>query len=122
MAGSLRAYVRHRVHDDVFANVGRQDLTSHVDVTAVDRAAQRAGLVSLGVTTQAEFLVGLGVGELLAAIQSDAATSLESYLALRSSLGRLLDPAVTGAFQVMAFGRGLAADTALRGFAFRLRR
>jgi SAM-dependent MidA family methyltransferase len=122
MAGSLRAYVRHRVHDDIFANVGRQDLTAHVDLTAVERAAKRAGLDALGITSQAEFLVGLGAGELLAEVQADPATTLESYVELRSALGRLLDPAATGAFRVMAFGRGLAPSNHLRGFGFRLRR
>ena len=122
MAGTLRAYVNHRVHDDVFANVGRQDLTAHVDLTAVERAAARAGLNKLGVTTQAEFLVGLGVGELLTAVQSNPSTTLEAYLELRSALGRLLDPTATGAFKVMAFGRELPPNTELRGLAFRLRR
>lgn len=122
MAGTLRAYVNHRVHDDVFANIGRQDLTAHVDLTAVERSATRAGLVELGVTTQAEFLVGLGVGELLKAVHSDPSTTLESYLELRSALGRLLDPAATGAFRVMAFARRLPPITELRGFAFRLQR
>ena len=37
--GTLRAYLRHRVHDDPYRHVGRQDLTAHVDVTAVERAA-----------------------------------------------------------------------------------
>jgi SAM-dependent MidA family methyltransferase len=118
--GTLLAYVRHRAHDDPFRNVGRQDLTAHVDVTAVERAAERAGLQRLGVTTQAEFLMGLGVGDLLSAIQVDPSTSIESYLSLRSSVVRLLDPAATGRFAVMAFGRGMAPDTSLRGFGFRL--
>ena len=122
MAGTLRAYVNHRVHDDVFANVGRQDLTAHVDLTAVERAAARAGLDALGVTTQAEFLVGLGVGELLTAVQSNPSTTLESYLELRSALGRLLDPAATGAFRVMAFARDMPPDTELSGLGFRLGR
>jgi SAM-dependent MidA family methyltransferase len=122
MAGTLRAYVRHRVHDDVLANVGRQDLTAHVDLTAVARAAARNGLDEIGMTSQAEFLVGLGIEDMLATIQSDPATTLESYLELRSALGRLLDPSVTGAFRVMAFGRGLPAGTRLRGFGFRLPR
>ncbi len=39
--GTLRAYLRHRVHDDPYIHVGRQDLTAHVDVTAVERAAAR---------------------------------------------------------------------------------
>jgi SAM-dependent MidA family methyltransferase len=120
VSGTLLAYVRHRAHDDPFRNVGRQDLTAHVDVTAVERAAERAGLQRLGVTTQAEFLVGLGIGELLSAIQSDPSTSLETYLGLRSSVVRLLDPAATGRFAVMAFGRDLSAETHLRGFGFRL--
>ena len=63
--GTLRAYLRHRVHDDPYRHVGRQDLTAHVDISAVERAAAHAGLVHLGTTTQAEFLVGLGTGELL---------------------------------------------------------
>lgn len=119
-AGTLLAYVRHHAHDDPFRNVGRQDLTTHVDVTAVERAAERAGLQRLGITSQAEFLVGLGIGELLSALQSDPSTSLGSYLGLRSSVVRLLDPAATGGFAVMAFGRGLPVATPLRGFAFRL--
>ena len=64
-----------------------------------------AGLAHLGTTTQAEFLVGLGMDEHLRAIQADPATTMESYLAVRSSVMRLLDPAATGRFRVMAFGR-----------------
>ena len=121
--GTLRAYLRHRVHDDPYLHVGRQDLTAHVDVTAVERAATAAGLAHLGTTTQAEFLVGLGTEELLQAIQADPATTLESYLAVRSALFRLLDPSAMGRFRVMAFGRGWPADgPALRGFGYRLAR
>ncbi|MEP6639023.1 MAG: SAM-dependent methyltransferase, partial [Chloroflexota bacterium] len=69
--GTLRAYLRHRVHDHPYRHVGRQDLTAHVDVTAVERAATTAGLGHLGTTTQAEFLVGLGTEGLLQAIQAD---------------------------------------------------
>ena len=47
-------------HDDPYRHVGRQDLTAHVDVTAVEQAATAAGLEHLATTTQAEFLVGLG--------------------------------------------------------------
>src|ERR687897_281444 len=42
--GTLRAYIRHQVHDDPYRHVGRQDLTAHVDVTAVERAAHAVGL------------------------------------------------------------------------------
>jgi SAM-dependent MidA family methyltransferase len=118
--GTLLAYVRQRVHDDPFRHVGRQDLTAHVDLSAVERAAAAAGLTQLGTTTQAEFLVGLGVGELLQAIQADPATTVESYLSVRSSLLRLLDPAAMGRFRVMAFGRGWPTGRPLAGFGYRL--
>ena len=120
--GTLRAYLRHRVHDDPYLHVGRQDLTAHVDVTAVERAASAAGLTHLGTTTQAEFLVGLGTEDLLHAIQADPATTMEDYLTVRSALVRLLDPAAMGRFRVMAFGRGWPDGTALAGLGYRLAR
>jgi len=121
--GTLRAYLRHRVHDDPYIHVGRQDLTAHVDVTAVERAAVDAGLSHLGTTTQAEFLVGLGTEDLLQAIQADPATTFESYMAVRSALFRLLDPSAMGRFRVMAFGRDWPADgPPLRGLGYRLAR
>lgn len=118
--GTLRAYVRHRVHGDPFRHVGRQDLTAHVDVTAVERAAAAAGLDHLGTTTQAAFLSGLGIGELLIALQTAPGTTLARYLEARSAVMRMLDPAAMGRFQVMIFGRGMAPDPPLAGLAFRL--
>jgi SAM-dependent MidA family methyltransferase len=123
--GTLRAYVRQQVHDDPYRHVGRQDLTAHVDVTAVERAAHTAGLTTIGITTQAEALMGLGIESRLQAIQADPATTFEDYTLVRSALMRLLDPAAMGRFQVMAFGRDWPAATAAKGtplglFAFRL--
>jgi SAM-dependent MidA family methyltransferase len=109
-AGTLRAYLRHQVHDDPYRHVGRQDLTAHVDVTAVERAAHAAGLSTIGITTQAEALMGLGIEDRLQAVQADPATTFEAYTLLRSSLMRLIDPAAMGRFRVMAFGRGWPAD------------
>ena len=112
---TLRAYHRHRVHADPLVGIGRQDLTAHVDLTAVERAAGAAGLQSIGRTSQARFLAALDTGELLVGLQADRSTTLESYLGARSALVRMLDPRATGAFTVLAFGRGLAPD-AIRGF------
>jgi len=103
--GTLRAYVRHHVHDRVYDHIGRQDLTAHVDVTAVETAAHGAGLTTVGITTQAAFLVGSGTEDILRRIQADPATTLAEYVELRAALMRLLDPAAMGRFRVMAFGR-----------------
>jgi SAM-dependent MidA family methyltransferase len=117
--GTLRAYVRHRVHDDVYRHIGRQDLTAHVDLTALERSMRSAGLTMLGSTTQAEFLVGSGVEELLRAVQQDPATTMTAYVELRSALMRLLDPAAMGGFQVVAAGRVWPEGVALSGFGYR---
>jgi SAM-dependent MidA family methyltransferase len=114
-AGTLAAYLRHQVHDDPYRAIGRQDLTAHVDVTAVERAATAAGLVRLGTTTQAAFLERLGAGEILVGYQSGPAATLQAYLGARAALVRMIDPAAMGRFRVMAFGRGLPDGTRLRG-------
>lgn len=114
-AGTVLAYLGHRAHGDLYHAIGRQDLTAHVDVTAVERAAASAGLRHLATTTQGQFLAALGAGELLVALQSGPAAGLESYLEARAALVRMIDPAAMGGFQVMAFGRGLAGDAVLRG-------
>ena len=116
---TLRAYHRHRVHADPLVAIGRQDLTAHVDLTAVERAARAAGLTDLGRTRQAELLAALGIGDLLVGLQSNLATTLESYLEAKSAVVRMLDPRATGAFAVLAFGRGLPEAPPLRGFAGR---
>jgi SAM-dependent MidA family methyltransferase len=113
---TLRAYHRHRVHADPFVGIGRQDLTAHVDLTAVESAATTAGLEPIGRTPQARFLAELGAGDLLVALQSDPGTSLASYLEAKSALVRMLDPRATGSFTVLGFGRGLPRGAPLRGF------
>jgi SAM-dependent MidA family methyltransferase len=118
--GTLRAYVRHQVSDDPYRFVGRQDLTAHVDVTAVERAATKAGLTTVGITTQAEALMGLGVEDRLREIQSDPETTFVDYTLLRSSLMRLLDPAAMGRFRVMVFGRAWPDAATLRLLRYRL--
>ena len=113
---TLRAYHRHRVHADPLVAIGRQDLTAHVDLTAVTRAAAAAGLAPIGRATQADFLASLGLGELLVGLQQEPGTTLEAYLEARSAVARMLDPRATGAFAVLAFGRGMPAGPPLRGF------
>ena len=55
-SGTLRAYHRHQVSDDLLANVGEQDLTAHVNFSAIQKAGEEAGLKTEGFQTQAQFL------------------------------------------------------------------
>jgi SAM-dependent MidA family methyltransferase len=54
--GTLRAYYRHHVTDDIFANVGEQDLTAHVNFPVIQAAGESAGLVTESFSKQAQFL------------------------------------------------------------------
>jgi SAM-dependent MidA family methyltransferase len=56
LRGTLRAYHRHRVTDDILANPGEQDLTAHVNFSACQKAGEAAGLTTESFTTQAKFL------------------------------------------------------------------
>ena len=114
-AGTLAAYLGQRAHDDPFRAVGRQDLTAHVDTTAVERAAAAAALTHLGTTTQSRFLAGLGAGELLVELQTGPDATLQRYLEARAALVRMIDPAAMGRFSVLAFGRGLRSTAGFRG-------
>jgi SAM-dependent MidA family methyltransferase len=54
--GTLRAYFRHHVAEDILANVGEQDLTAHVNFSAIQAAGESAGLMTESFSTQAQFL------------------------------------------------------------------
>jgi SAM-dependent MidA family methyltransferase len=56
MRGTLRAYHRHRVTDDLLANPGEQDLTAHVNFSALQKAGEAAGLTTEDFCTQPQFL------------------------------------------------------------------
>lgn len=57
--GTIVAYHRHQWNDDILARVGEQDLTSHVDFSALIRLGKSHGLIPAGFTTQREFLLAL---------------------------------------------------------------
>lgn len=103
--GSLRAYAGHRAHADPFIAIGHQDLTAHVDLTALEAIAGDCGFDLSTDQAQAEFLIAAGLPELVDRIRSNPATTMEEWLALRSAIGRLLDPAALGGFRVVQLRR-----------------
>ena len=109
--GTLRAFARHAVSADPLRHVGRQDLTATVDLAALRAAAARAGLDRVGETTQAELLARVGTTALTAPFLRT--NDLQSAIALRSALARLMDPRGMGGYRVLVFGRGLPPGTQL---------
>lgn len=105
MAGTLLTYREHAVGDDPFRAVGRQDITAHVDLDDLRRAASDEGLVLRSDTTLARFLAQLGLGELLHDLGRDPATGLQAYADARAAVVRLLDPRHLGGHRVLLFER-----------------
>ena len=110
--GTLRCHYRHRFHGDPFFLPGLQDITAHVDFTAMARAAEAAGADVLGFTTQAYFLISCGLAVM---VSSTDPTMTLSRLKSTSAVHRLISPAEMGElFKVLAIGRGF--DAPLLGF------
>ena len=102
--GTLVGHYRHRVHADPFLWPGLSDLTTHVDFTAVAEAGERGGAEVAGFATQASFLVGCGVLDLLEAVGSPESPD---YLRAAAAVQKLVSPAEMGElFKVMLLSRG----------------
>ena len=110
--GTLRCHYRHRFHGDPFFMPGLQDITAHVDFTAMGAAAEAGGCELIGFTSQAYFLISCGLAVLVSG--GDPNMTL-SRLKATSAVHRLISPSEMGElFKVLAFGRGF--DRPLVGF------
>jgi SAM-dependent MidA family methyltransferase len=105
--GTLMCHYRHQAHADPFAHPGEEDITAHVDFSALAHAAREAGADVLGFATQAQFLVNCGITEVLE--EANAANALR-YAPIAAQAQKLLSPAEMGElFKVLAVGRGVGS-------------
>ncbi|MGB7251414.1 MAG: class I SAM-dependent methyltransferase [Phormidesmis sp.] len=111
--GTLQCYYRHAHHDDPFSYVGEQDITAHVNFTALENKGSEVGLEKIGFTQQGLFLMALGLGNRLSDLSNptthQAATSQEvqSVMRSREALQQLISPMGLGNFGVLVQGKGL---------------
>ena len=119
-AGTLLCHYRHRAHDDPFLWPGLQDITAHVDFTAVAEAGVAAELDVIGYTNQAYFLLDCGLDKLL---QSIPATDSAAYLRQARQAKTLILPGEMGErFKCMGLARGIEGSVAgFRAHDFRYR-
>ncbi|TVQ88444.1 MAG: SAM-dependent methyltransferase [Chromatiaceae bacterium] len=116
--GTLLCHHRHRAHTDPYVHIGLQDITAHVDFSALAAAGRAAGLDLAGYTTQAHFLLGCGIDDLLttAAETADPLTLAK----LNAGARQLLLPTQMGErFQFLGLARQLPADLIPCGFSIR---
>jgi SAM-dependent MidA family methyltransferase len=105
--GTLLAYYGGAVTDNILAHPGKQDITALVDFTALQHSAQRAHFDIAGMTRQANFLLGLGLGTTLT---PEATTgSVEEALEYRRGLQALISMEGLGRFHVLLLSKGVDA-------------
>ncbi|KFI07978.1 class I SAM-dependent methyltransferase [Massilia sp. BSC265] len=103
MGGTLMCHYRHHAHPDPFYLPGLQDITAHVDFTAMALASQEAGLPVLAYMNQASFLLGCGIGDML--LETDPADAMR-YLTQSRAVQKLVSPAEMGElFKVLVVGQ-----------------
>ena len=111
--GTLMCHYRHQAHGEPFFLPGLQDITAHVDFTAIVESGYEAGLDFLGYTTQANFLLNCGLPDILARTPAEDALR---YLPQAKAANKLISAAEMGElFKVIALGKGI--DETLIGFA-----
>jgi SAM-dependent MidA family methyltransferase len=109
MRGTLLAYQNHRATENYYASPGEQDLTAHVNFTALETWGKRADLETAGMTSQTAFLMALGRGNEFADLYNPGQTELEQARA-RLQLKTLIYPEGMGErFQVLIQQKGTGA-------------
>jgi SAM-dependent MidA family methyltransferase len=91
MRGTLLAYQNHRTSEEFYSSPGEQDLTAHVNFTALELWGKRAGLETAGFTSQTAFLLALGQGNEFADLYDEGQTEAERTKA-RLQLKTLIHP------------------------------
>jgi SAM-dependent MidA family methyltransferase len=106
MRGTLLAYQNHRASEDFYAAPGEQDLTAHVNFTALESWGKRAGLETAGFISQTAFLLALGQGNEFADLYDEGQSEAERTKA-RLQLKTLIHPEGMGEqFQVLVQRKG----------------
>lgn len=111
--GTLQCYYQHRYHADPLVNLGFQDITTHVNFTALENHGQLMGLETLGFTQQGLFLMGLGLGDRLVELSTGKFNFAEIFKR-RDALHQLIDPTGLGKFGVLLQGKGLTSVQKMR--------
>jgi SAM-dependent MidA family methyltransferase len=116
LQGTVRGYAGHTVTDDPYLRVGEQDLTAHVDFSALIAAGEATGAEFAGFTTQGAMLASLGLGEWMMRLQREPDATMDEVMALRAVTLRLIDPGGLGRFGVLIMAKN-APIAPLRSFA-----
>jgi len=103
--GTLRCFYKHRLVEDPFINIGLQDITAHVNFSALILWCEQLGLSKLGLVTQPQFLLNLGILDVLQG-QEDFTYNPE-ITKVTSAIKQLVLPGgMGGIFKVLVLSKG----------------
>jgi SAM-dependent MidA family methyltransferase len=114
--GTLLCYHQHQVIENPYINIGEQDLTAHVNFSALKKWGQQNGLSTLGFAPQGTYLIALGIDEVMA----DMPDLISDVLDIPKIKGLLLPEGMGESHKVMVQYKG-TEEIRLRGFALRNR-
>jgi len=113
--GTFLGYERHRTTEDWLRSPGEQDLTAHVNFTALENAGRRVGLAPLSLVSQSQFLLALAAANQLSDFEDSGATEVERYRT-RLAFQTLVHPDGMGeSFRVLVQQNGIKS-ACLSGF------
>lgn len=118
--GTLKCYYQHRHHNNPYVNIGCQDITSHINFTALEIYGERYGLSNIAYTPQALFLMNLGLGDRISDLSSGK-IPIGEIIERRNQLHSLINPEGLGNFGVLLQGKNLNKEQknySLQGFKY----
>ncbi|GAW91216.1 class I SAM-dependent methyltransferase [Calderihabitans maritimus] len=106
--GTLMCYHRHQAHQNPYTLIGEQDITAHVDFSALVKYGEKVGLEFTGFTTQSRFLINLGILEKLEEIRQTLDNFQEAYK-MGLAVKKLIMPEGLGnVFKVLIQHKGIS--------------
>ncbi len=113
--GTLMCYHEHMLSDNLYERVGEQDITAHVNFSALDMWGERLGLTTLGYCPQGTYLIASGIDELIVELYADS----PDYMAETAKIKGLIMPQGMGeSHSVLAQYKGKGTPE-LAGFSLR---
>ncbi len=106
--GTLLCYYKHSTNEDPYRQVGEQDITTHINFSALIEAGNEAGLLSAWYGEQYRFLLGVGLIEELMKLEAQAKDEQES-LKHRLAIKKLMLPegGMGDTFKVLIQAKGV---------------
>lgn len=114
--GTLQCYYQQAHHENPYWAVGQQDITAHVNFTALQQQGKILGLQNISYVQQGLFLMALGLGDRLT-LNATSAINFMEILRRREALHALINPLGLGGFGVLL--QGTAQTPSLKEYPFK---